>query len=264
MFRIRMGSGRTALVRWAIVSAGVVALTAFSGSYQHQYQLLVQFGQAHWYAAVQPLSVEGLVFTATLMMALAAMLKKQAREVWPAYLALVIGTGQAALANIAVSYPAWWWMRIEINVWPAVAFFIAYEMVSWMIRARSVQANVAHVPSAAPPTPNAPPEVAAEDKPPTVEVAGHTFTYADVEIPESDDLPDDEPEVTVTGSPSARGSMFDGYQVPVRPLTLVNGSEPVHTCNGGQGPKGGKKTPGCPRCDAILAGTIAPKGARRK
>jgi hypothetical protein len=261
MFKIRMGSGRTALVRWAIVSAGVVALTAFSGSYQHQYQLLVQFGQAHWYAAVQPLSVEGLVFTATLMMALAAMLKKKAREVWPAYLALVIGTGQAALANIAVSYSAWWWMRIEINVWPAVAFFIAYEMVSWMIRARQpVTANEGQNEAPAPPTPGALPEVKPPHpytgpRPETVEVAGLEFQYADIEIPESDDLPDDEPLAVIPKLPVP----------PVVPLrNLVNGSEPVHTCNDGAGPKGGKKTPGCPRCDAILSGAIEPKGARRR
>jgi hypothetical protein len=27
-----------------------------------------------------------------------------------------------------------------------------------------------------------------------------------------------------------------------------------HTCNGGNGPVFGRKTPGCPRCDELLAG----------
>ena len=27
-----------------------------------------------------------------------------------------------------------------------------------------------------------------------------------------------------------------------------------HTCNGGRGPAFGRKTPGCPRCDELIAG----------
>jgi hypothetical protein len=218
------------LIWAALGSATVVAATAFSGSYQHQYQLAIRFGQAHWYAGMQPVSVEGLVVTATLMMAFAALAGRRARQIWPAYLALFLGTSQAALMNVAASHFDWWWLGIEISVWPAVAFFVAYEMAVWMIRNRpspEVTANEGQKRSAAPPTP-------------------------EIEIPDSDDLPEDDPLVTVP-------KLILPEVVPIPPL---NG-ELVHTCNEGRGPKGGKKTPGCPRCDALLAGTIAPRGGRR-
>lgn len=31
-----------------------------------------------------------------------------------------------------------------------------------------------------------------------------------------------------------------------------------HTCNGGKGPKWGRKTPGCPRCDELLEDAVLP------
>jgi len=252
MIKIRVPRGQRGLIVWAFVSAAVVAATAFSGSYQHQYQLLIRFGQAHWYAAVQPLSVEGLVLTATLMNAFASSLGLAGRRVWAAYLALVLGIGQAALMNVAISYPDWWWLKIEINVWPAIAFAAAYEMTSWMLNHRAAKVNEGQSPSepAAPPTPTDLPGFEPE-------LVAQTFgTSSEVVIPESDDLPEDElvsvPKLIVPAV------------VPTKQINLVNGSELVHTCNNGEGPKGGKKTPGCPRCDAILNGQIAPKGARKR
>jgi len=262
MIKIRVPRGQRGLIVWAFVSAAVVAATAFSGSYQHQYQLLIRFGQAHWYAAVQPLSVEGLVLTATLMNAFASSLGLAGRRVWAAYLALVLGIGQAALMNVAISYPDWWWLKIEINVWPAIAFAAAYEMTSWMLNHRPVKVNEGQSPSepAAPPTPTDLPGFEPE-------LVAQTFgTPPEIVIPESDDLPDDL-MVSTEGLRELADEQFRAevprLEVPVKQINLVNGSEPVHTCNNGEGPKGGKKTPGCPRCDAILNGQIAPKGARK-
>lgn len=253
MIKIRVPRGQRGLIVWAFVSAAVVAATAFSGSYQHQYQLLIRFGQAHWYAAVQPLSVEGLVLTATLMNAFASSHGLAGRRVWAAYLALVLGISQAALMNVAISYPDWWWLKIEINVWPAIAFAAAYEMTSWMLNHRATKVNEGQTEVGAPPTPA---DVAWQEVP-----AGNpgsaTLVLEDIPIPESDDLPDDAFEPHVLSLTSELPLK------PTKPINLVNGSEPVHTCNNGEGPRGGKKTPGCPRCDAILNGQIAPKGARR-
>jgi len=266
MIKIRVPRGQRGLIVWAFVSAAVVATTAFSGSYQHQYQLLIRFGQAHWYAAVQPLSVEGLVLTATLMNAFASSLGLAGRRVWAAYLALVLGIGQAALMNVAISYPDWWWLKIEINVWPAIAFAAAYEMTSWMLNHRAAKVNEGQTEVGAPPTPA---EVAWQQTTGTepsrytglVDILNSPKPLGqveEIEIPESDDLPDDAFEPHVLSLTS---------EMPLKPtkqINLVNGSEPVHTCNNGEGPKGGKKTPGCPRCDAILNGQIAPKGARKR
>ena len=56
----------------ALLAAAMVAVVAFSGSWQHQYELSIHLGQAHWVAGMQPLSVEGLIVAATLVIWYAA------------------------------------------------------------------------------------------------------------------------------------------------------------------------------------------------
>ena len=51
----------------ALLGAAMVAVVAFSGSWQHQYELSIHLGQARWVAGMQPLSVEGLIVAATLV-----------------------------------------------------------------------------------------------------------------------------------------------------------------------------------------------------
>jgi len=220
------------LIGLALIAAGIVAGTALSGSYQHQYELLIREGQQHWVAGMQPLSVEGLIACSTLLLWFAGLLRRKAREVWPAYLVLAAGLGQAALMNLASDHHyRWGWIGPEIAIWPAVAFFAGYEMAVWMVRNRpepapepEVTVNEGQTAPDLPPTPAEPPE------------------------------PEEEPLVTVPRL------ILPEYK------PMVNGvarAEPEHTCNDGKGPRGGKKTPGCPRCDALLSGTIAPKGGRR-
>ena len=49
----------TAFIVVALFAVAQVAVVAFSGSWQHQYELSIHLGQAHWVAGMQPLSVEG-------------------------------------------------------------------------------------------------------------------------------------------------------------------------------------------------------------
>lgn len=42
--------------------------------------------------------------------------------------------------------------------------------------------------------------------------------------------------------------------------TKTNPNATKHTCNDGEGPRFGRKTAGCPRCDELLAGAAPRKG----
>jgi nitrate reductase NapE component len=123
----------TAFIVVALVSAVQVAVVAFSGSWQHQYELSVHLRQAHWVAGMQPLSVEGLITSATLVIWYAARYK--CGIPLGAYLVLAAGVGQTVLMNLGADY-RWPWLGPEISVWPAVAFVAAYEMAVWLVRKR--------------------------------------------------------------------------------------------------------------------------------
>ena len=119
----------------ALLNTAIVAVTAFSGSWQHQYELSVHLGQAHWVAGMQPLSVEGLIAAASLVMWYAGSHGYRRRAAWGAYAALAAGVGQTVLMNLGTDYQ-WPWLGPEISVWPAVAFVAAYEMTVWLVRKR--------------------------------------------------------------------------------------------------------------------------------
>jgi hypothetical protein len=131
-----LSSSGARIVAAILAIAVIVAAVAFSGSYQHQYELGVQYGQAHWVAGMQPLSVEGLIAAATLAIWYAAsVLKLSAWRAWGAYLMLAAGIGQSTLMNLAADHHYNWpWLGPEISVWPAVAFVGSYELGVWIAR----------------------------------------------------------------------------------------------------------------------------------
>ena len=114
----------TSFIVIALINAAIVAVVAFSGSWQHQYELSVRLGQAHWVAGMQPLSVEGLLAAATLVIWYAGRHGYRRRDAWAAYLVLAAGIGQTVLMNLGADSP-WPWLGPEISVWPAVAFVAA-------------------------------------------------------------------------------------------------------------------------------------------
>jgi hypothetical protein len=125
----------TAFIAVALLNAAMVAVVAFSGSWQHQYELSVHLGQAHWVAGMQPLSVECLITAASLVIWYAGRHGYRRRDAWAAYLVLAAGVGQTVLMNLGADY-RWPWLGPEISVWPAVAFVAAYEMAVWLVRKR--------------------------------------------------------------------------------------------------------------------------------
>ena len=149
----------TAFIVVALFAVAQVAVVAFSGSWQHQYELSVHLGQAHWVAGMQPLSVEGLIASATLVIWYAA---RYGHGVpLGAYLVLAAGVGQTVLMNVGADY-RWPWLGPEISVWPAVAFVAAYEMAVWLVRKRQ-DGGAGHAPVTPVVTP---PVIPARDRPP--------------------------------------------------------------------------------------------------
>jgi nitrate reductase NapE component len=133
--RERRRADGTAFIVVALFAVAQVAVVAFSGSWQHQYELSIHLGQAHWVAGMQPLSVEGLIVSASLVIWYAARYGYRKRDAWAAYLVLAAGVGQTVLMNLGADY-RWPWLGPEISVWPAVAFVAAYEMAVWLVRKR--------------------------------------------------------------------------------------------------------------------------------
>lgn len=132
--------GGAAFIVVALFAVAQVAVVAFSGSWQHQYELSIHLGQAHWVAGMQPLSVEGLIASATLVIWYAARYK--CGIPLGAYLVLAAGVGQTVLMNLgADNRYRWPWLGPEISVWPAVAFVAAYEMAVWLVRKRQEAAR---------------------------------------------------------------------------------------------------------------------------
>ena len=110
-----------------------VAAIAASASYQHQYELAIRHGQAHWVAAMLPFSVDGMIVSATLVLWYAA--RRRHPRPWGAWLVLMAGVAATAVANLAAgTRHGWAWLGPGISVWPAAAFVAAYEMAVWLVR----------------------------------------------------------------------------------------------------------------------------------
>jgi uncharacterized protein DUF2637 len=125
--------GREALLLVAAAMM-VVGIVGQAGSWQHQYELYLRYGQAKWVAALYPLSVEGLIAAAGLVIWFASSRQLKA-SAWMAWAALCGAVGYTTLVNLASSHRwEWWWLGPVISVWPAVAFLAACEMVAWLAR----------------------------------------------------------------------------------------------------------------------------------
>lgn len=63
------------------------------------------------------------------------------------------------------------------------------------------------------------------------------------------------------GRPAVPAEFPDGVRAPRvtprKPRSRAPQTGTEHTCNGGNGPMWGRKLPGCPRCDELLAGAPA-------
>jgi hypothetical protein len=120
------------LIRWLTFGV-VLAVAAFAAvvSYSHVYDLGRLHGQSGTAARLLPLSVDGLILAASLVLLQSARSGRSAPRLARAMLAL--GVGATVAANAAYG-AAWGTLGILISAWPAASFIGAAEMLFVMIR----------------------------------------------------------------------------------------------------------------------------------
>jgi Protein of unknown function (DUF2637) len=131
-----------------ILGAAAAAVTAVAGfaavvSYSHIYDLARAHGQAGTAARLLPLSVDGLIVAASLVMLHEARGQRQA----PALARAMLGLGVAATVAANVAYGARYGLvGAVISAWPAIAFIGYAEMIMGLVR----RGRVPGVPGPAP------------------------------------------------------------------------------------------------------------------
>jgi Protein of unknown function (DUF2637) len=117
-----------------LMTAGVVltvALIAAVVSYSHIFTLGRLHGQDGTAARLLPLSVDGLIAAASLVMLHAA--RKQLPVPFLSRAMLALGVGATVAANVAYGLP-FGWLSAVVSAWPAVAFVGSVEMAVRFVR----------------------------------------------------------------------------------------------------------------------------------
>jgi Protein of unknown function (DUF2637) len=111
----------------------VLAVAAFAAvvSYNHIFELGRLHGQDGTAARLLPLSVDGLIASASLVMLHAA--RRELRVPWLARAMLALGVGATVAANVGYGLP-FGWLAAVVSAWPAVAFVGSVEMAVRFVR----------------------------------------------------------------------------------------------------------------------------------
>jgi hypothetical protein len=113
----------------------VLAVAAFAAiiSYSHIFELGRHHGQDGTAARLLPLSVDGLIASASLFMLYAARNGIVLRKLsWPRVM-LWLGIGATVAANVLYGAP-FGWLSAVVSAWPAVAFVGSVEMAVRFVR----------------------------------------------------------------------------------------------------------------------------------
>jgi hypothetical protein len=111
----------------------VLAVAAFAAivSYSHIFELGRAHGQDGAAARLLPLSVDGLIASASLVMLHAA--RRELSVPWLARAMLALGVGATVAANVGYGLP-FGWLSAVVSAWPAVAFVGSVEMAVRFVR----------------------------------------------------------------------------------------------------------------------------------
>jgi hypothetical protein len=125
----------------------LVAAIAAVVSFVHIEHLAVTHGQTRLAALLLPVSIDGTVAAASLVMLRAA--RSGLPTPWLARFMLTLSVSATLAANIAYGLP-FGWPGALISGWPAVAFVGSVEMVLGMIRSARAGQDTAPVPGTVP------------------------------------------------------------------------------------------------------------------
>ena len=129
--RWRAADGDTAIRVLAAIVVLAVAAFAAVVSYSHIFELGSHHGQDGTAARLLPLSVDGLIAAASLVMLHAA--RRELRVPWLARAMLALGVGATVAANVGYGLP-FGWLSAVVSAWPAVAFVGSVEMAVRFVR----------------------------------------------------------------------------------------------------------------------------------
>jgi hypothetical protein len=115
----------------ATVAVMAVAAIAAIASYRHVYELAVRNGETGTTARILPLTVDGLIFAASIVMLQAA--RRGQRAPWLAWMSLAVGIVATLAANVSHGL-AYGWVGALVAAWPALALVLSYELLMGMIR----------------------------------------------------------------------------------------------------------------------------------
>lgn len=125
--------------RWVevvtVVAVSVVAVVAAIASYAHVYELAERAGE-DWRAVLTPLSVDGMLVAAGMVM----LVRRRSRQPagWLPWTGLVLGIVASIAANVAGKHPEWDspFLFAVVAAWPAVALAISFELLILVLRYR--------------------------------------------------------------------------------------------------------------------------------
>lgn len=122
-------------IKWAGASAVmVVAAIAAYISYRHAYELAVTHGEAESTARLWPLTVDGTIFAASLVILQSARRGiKGWGELWLAYVMLAAGIAATIAANVAHGLDSGP-VGAAVAALPALALVGSYELLMWIVR----------------------------------------------------------------------------------------------------------------------------------
>ncbi|MGH9291040.1 MAG: DUF2637 domain-containing protein [Acidimicrobiales bacterium] len=129
---IARGNASPAIAPTTTLAVLAVALVAAVASYDHQ-RLLAELAGEEWRAWLLPISVDGLILTAS-----RTMLTRQRSghsAGWLAWTAMLVGLTASLAANVAGAHPTL--VGRLVAAWPPVALLLAYELLMQQVRATS-------------------------------------------------------------------------------------------------------------------------------
>ena len=110
----------------SITGAAAVAGVAAYSSWQHMVSTALRVGERHDVAMVLPLSVDGLLVSASIAMVDDRRAGRTPR--WSARIAFVAGVAASLAANVAHAQPTWG--ARAVAAWPALALLLVVELLS--------------------------------------------------------------------------------------------------------------------------------------
>ena len=125
-------TGANRAIRYSTIGAvSVLALVAAFVSYRHALQVVRAHGESGALALAYPLTIDGLIYAASMVLLNAA--RQQVKAHWLAYFALGLGIAATLAANVAAGL-AYGPVGALIAACPAPALVIGYELLMIVIR----------------------------------------------------------------------------------------------------------------------------------